>query len=257
MAIDDLTVVQHGQTYRVAVRRHAKATRFTLRIRAATRDVVLTAPMKSSMSEACKFASEHAEWIHSKLLKVPDAIPFQHGSVIPIRGVEHQIVHVATERGLVSLGQTARNDANINQPLFLYVSGHEEHVERRTRDFLRDLAKGDIRAAVKKHSDKLNIKPPQTTIRDTVSRWGSCSSSGALNFSWRLIFAPAFVLDYLAAHEVSHILEMNHSKRFWIIVKNLCPETAMAEKWLDVHGPSLHRFGAKRTGVRALKPAKS
>ena len=257
MTIDDLTVVHNGHTYRIAFRRHAKATRFTLRIRAAMRDAVLTAPMRSRLSEACKFASEHAEWIHSKLLKVPDTIPFKHGSVIPIRGIEHQIVHVATERGLVSLGQAARDGANVNQPLFLYVSGHEEHVERRTRDFLRDLATGDIRSAVRKHSDKLNIKPPQTTIRDTVSRWGSCSSSGALNFSWRLIFAPAFVLDYLAAHEVSHILEMNHSKRFWAIVENLCPETAMAEKWLDIHGASLHRYGAKRTGVRALKPTKS
>lgn len=242
---DNLTISHDGETYLVALRRNPRATRFTLRIRAASREAVLTAPTRSRLSDVRKFAAEHAEWIHSKLTLVPESIPFQHGSVIPVRGIEYQIFHLRTARGLVSLERPDVEPAR-QRPLFLYVSGHEEHVERRTSDFLKTLAMGDIRSAVKKHCDKLSISPPSATIRDTVSRWGSCSSSGALSFSWRLILAPAFILDYLAAHEVAHIREMNHSRRFWDIVENLCPETRSAEKWLDEYGASLHRYGARR-----------
>lgn len=242
---DDLAINHCGKTYKIALRRNPRATRFTLRIRAATQEVVLTAPTRSRLADVRKFASEHAEWIHSKLTLVPKTVPFQHGSIVPVRGIDHQIVHLRTEHGLVSL-ERPKADSLPQRPFFLYVFGHEEHVERRTSDFLKTLAKADIRLAVKKHCSMLNIQPPPVTIRDTVSRWGSCSSTGGLNFSWRLIFAPAFILDYLAAHEVAHIREMNHSKRFWGIVEALCPETHSAEKWLDEHGASLHRYGARR-----------
>ena len=241
----DLTINHGGKTYRIALRRNPRATRFTLRIRAATREAVLTAPAKSPLADVRKFASEHAEWIHSKLTLVPEAVPFQHGSIVPVRGIDHQIVHLRTERGLVSL-ERPNAESSPQRPLFLYVFGREEHVERRTSDFLKTLAKADIRLAVKKYCDMMKIQPPPVTVRDTVSRWGSCSSTGSLNFSWRLIFAPAFILDYLAAHEVAHIREMNHSKRFWGIVEMLCPETRSAEKWLDEHGTDLHRYGTRR-----------
>lgn len=242
---NDLTIDHDGEIYRIALRRNPRATRLTLRIRAACGEIILTAPARSRLSDVKKFALEHAGWIHSKLTQIPQSVPFQDGSVIPVRGVEHQIVHLRTPRGLISLEKTDSEFLR-QRPLFLYVSGHEEFVERRTSDFLKTLAAGDIRSAVKKHCDNLNIPYPSTTIRDTVSRWGSCSSSGALNFSWRLIFAPSFILNYLAAHEVAHIREMNHSKRFWDIVENLCPDTRAAEKWLDEHGASLHRYGARR-----------
>jgi predicted metal-dependent hydrolase len=80
-------------------------------------------------------------------------------------------------------------------------------------------------------------------VRDQSSRWGSCSNAGVLSFSWRLILAPSFVLDYLAAHEVCHLVELNHSLRFWRLVKRLYPEFDRAKVWLDVHGTDLHRFG--------------
>jgi predicted metal-dependent hydrolase len=83
-------------------------------------------------------------------------------------------------------------------------------------------------------------------LRDTTSRWGSCSSTGALNFSWRLILAPCFVLDYLAAHEVAHFVHMNHSPAFWKVTRRLFPETDRAEEWLKAHGAGLHRFGASK-----------
>ena len=80
-------------------------------------------------------------------------------------------------------------------------------------------------------------------IRDTKSRWGSCSSTGTLSFSWRLIMAPPLVLDYLAAHEVAHLKELNHSNRFWTLLHELCPATDEAERWLKRHGAELHRYG--------------
>ena len=124
------------------------------------------------------------------------------------------------------------------------VSGERPHVARRVADFLKREARKDLEAAVARHSKQLGVKPRRIVLRDTVSRWGSCSSTGGLNFSWRLILAPPFVLDYLAAHEVAHIVHMNHSPMFWKLARRLHSETDRAEVWLKVHGANLHRFGA-------------
>ena len=91
----------------------------------------------------------------------------------------------------------------------------------------------------------MSAAPRRISLRDTSSRWGSCSSTGALNFSWRLILAPPDVLDYLAAHEVAHIVHMNHSPMFWKLARRLYPDTDRAEAWLRAHGADLHRFGAE------------
>ena len=124
------------------------------------------------------------------------------------------------------------------------VAGERAHIARRVTDFLKREARKDLEAAVARHSKQLGVKPRRIVLRDTVSRWGSCSSTGGLNFSWRLILAPPFVLDYLAAHEVAHIVHMNHSPLFWKLARRLHPGTDRAEIWLKVHGASLHRFGA-------------
>jgi predicted metal-dependent hydrolase len=85
-------------------------------------------------------------------------------------------------------------------------------------------------------------------VRDQASRWGSCSTAGVLSFSWQLILAWRFVLDYLAAHEVVHLLEMNHSPRFWRLMQRLCPDHERAKVWFDVHGSDLHRYGLPQAG---------
>jgi predicted metal-dependent hydrolase len=156
---------------------------------------------------------------------------------MPLRGVDHRIVHRPGERGGVWLESSERG------PL-ICVSGERPHVARRVTDFLKREARKDLEAAVARHSKQLGVKPRRMVLRDTVSRWGSCSSTGGLNFSWRLILAPPFVLDYLAAHEVAHIVHMNHSALFWKLARRLHPGTDRAEIWLKVHGASLHRFGA-------------
>jgi predicted metal-dependent hydrolase len=123
------------------------------------------------------------------------------------------------------------------------VAGDLSHVPRRVADFLKREARRDLDAAVARHCKALGLAARRITLRDTTSRWGSCSTTGALNFSWRLILAPPFVLDYLAAHEVAHLAHMNHSAMFWRVTRRLFPETDRAEAWLKAHGSGLHRFG--------------
>ncbi len=125
------------------------------------------------------------------------------------------------------------------------VAGEKPHLARRLRDFLKREAKRDLDAASRKAAAQLGVTVKRISVRDQSSRWGSCSSTGVLSYSWRLILAPPFVLDYLAAHEVAHLVEMNHSRRFWALVERICPDMKRAKAWLDVHGSSLHRYGQR------------
>ena len=125
----------------------------------------------------------------------------------------------------------------------LSVSCDAAHVARRVRDFLAREAKRDLTEAIERYAAQLGQRPVRVTLRDTRSRWGSCTARGELNFSWRLILAPPTVLDYLVAHEMAHLREMNHSPRFWALVHALCPHTDAAEAWLKRHGTGLHRYG--------------
>jgi predicted metal-dependent hydrolase len=236
-----LDVSHAGETYRINLRRTAAARRFTLRIRAATQDVVLTMPARGSLSEAKCFAGRHAAWIGAKLRRLPGKIPFEPGTFVPLRGTLHQITHCPATRGRVWIEDGA---ASLGSKPLLCVSAGAPFVPRRVRDFLVKEAGRDIEAAVASHAKKLGVAPRKITLRDTTSRWGSCSSAGALSFSWRLIMAPRFVLDYLAAHEAAHLLHMNHSAAFWAAVGHLTADTERAEAWLKAHGSGLLRFGA-------------
>ncbi|HWG03594.1 MAG TPA: SprT family zinc-dependent metalloprotease [Beijerinckiaceae bacterium] len=232
-----------GEIYHVAVRRVRGARRFTLRVRAATRDILLTMPMRGSQTAARDFALRHAAWISVRLERLPCPVPFAPDSIVPLRGIDHRIVHRRDSRGTVWVEPASLSDDSDSIQSLLCVAGRAEHVERRVADFLKREARRDLEAAVKRHAAIVGVPPRRVTIRDTTSRWGSCSAAGSLNFSWRLIIAPAFVLDYLAAHEVAHLVHMNHSAKFWTLTQRLAPQTERAEAWLKLHGSSLHRFG--------------
>jgi predicted metal-dependent hydrolase len=236
-----ITLEHAGETIVVALRRATTARRFTLRVRFAARDAVLTMPSRASVREARAFAERHAAWIATRLNRLPATIPFAHGSVIPLRGVDHAIVHLPDRRGTV----WAEQRGDVEAGLALCVAGQAEHVHRRVQDHFKREARRDIESAVARHTSTLSLEPRGVGLRDPVSRWGSCSSTGSLNFSWRLIMAPPFVLDYLAAHEVAHLIHLDHSPRFWSLARRLCPETDRAEAWLSAHGAHLHKYGAK------------
>jgi len=236
-----ITLTHDGETIVVALRRATTARRFTLRVRFAARDAVLTMPQRASLRDARAFAERHAAWIAARLNRLPATIPFAHGSVIPLRGVDHALIHAPEKRGTV---WTEERD-DVATRLALCVAGQAEHVPRRVRDHFKREARRDLEDAVARHTQAIGLPPRGVGLRDPVSRWGSCSAAGSLNFSWRLIMAPPYVLNYLAAHEVAHLVHLDHSPRFWALARRLCPETDRAEAWLATHGAHLHKYGAK------------
>lgn len=244
--ITSLEVAHAGETYRITLKRIASARRFTLRVRMATRDVVLTMPPRASIIGARQFAEAHAAWIGARLQRLPRPMAFGAGEIVPIRGINHIIVERAQQRGTVWV-EPGRKSVGARMLPQLCVAGGPEHVARRIKDFLMREAKRDLETAVMRHATKIGTRPRKINLRDTTSRWGSCSSTGSLNFSWRLVMAPSFVLDYLAAHEVAHLLHMNHSPSFWRVVDGLTPHTDRAEAWLKAHGAELLRFGPFRS----------
>lgn len=232
-----ISIVFDREVYLVRVRRHRQARRYTLRIHSVTRDVVLTMPPRGSLKQAREFAEKHGGWIAARLDRLPQPAPFAHGAVIPLRGTDHRIVHRPGQRGTVWIegGETSER--------LLCVAGEAPHIARRIADYLKREVKNDLEVASARAAAALGITIKRVSIRDPSSRWGSCSSTGVMSYSWRLIFAPPFVLDYLVAHEVAHLVEMNHSRRFWQLVERICPQVTRAKSWLDAHGADLHRYG--------------
>jgi predicted metal-dependent hydrolase len=221
----------------VRVRRHRQARRYTLRIHAATREVILTMPPRGSIREAKEFAQKHGGWIAARLRRLPAAAPFVNDTILPLRGVAHRIVHRPGVRG------TVWTETGANGEALLCAAGEAPHINRRVSNFLRREAFGDLDTASRRAANQLGVAIKRISVRDQSSRWGSCSTTGVLSYSWRLILAPPFVLNYLAVHEVAHLIEMNHSPRFWRLVNGICADAGRAKAWLDIHGTDLHRFG--------------
>lgn len=222
------------------VRRHPAARRLTLRVSRTRRAVIVTLPMKCDQVEAGSFLSRNLEWIKERLGTIPDAVPFEHGSVIPLRGKPHQVVFT-NERGdggPVSHAAPAGGDC-----ARLLVGGQQQHAPRRLTDWLFDQAHRDLDKAVIFHAARLGVSARKIVVRDQSSRWGSCSTTGTLSFSWRLILAPPLILDYVAAHEVAHLAEMNHGPRFWALVRKTMPQLNEAKHWLQIYGMDLHKYG--------------
>ncbi len=232
-----IQVVHDKAVYLVRVRRHRQARRYTLRIQAATREVVLTMPPRGSLKEAKSFAEQHGGWIAQRLGRLPEVTPFAHGTIVPLRGHPHRIVHRKGTRGTVWI------EIGDDGERCLCVAGDAPYVDRRVGDFLRREAKSDLETATRNAAERLGVSYKRVSVRDQASRWGSCSTTGVLSYSWRLILAPPHVLDYLAAHEVAHLVEMNHSLRFWRLVERICPHMQRSKNWLETHGTDLHRFG--------------
>lgn len=231
-------LVKHGsQIYSIRLRRHRRARRYTLRIHPSDREAILTMPPRGTIVEAKDFAQRHGAWIAARLGRLPKAAPFLPGTVVPLRGVPHKIVHRSGERGTV---WTETRDSGEK---IICVAGGPEHIERRVLDFLKREARRDLQKSAEAYAAQLGVRVKRLSIRDQSSRWGSCTSAGSLSFSWRLILAPPFVLDYLAAHEVAHLVEMNHSARFWKVCDRICSSVERAKKWLDTSGNDLHRYG--------------
>jgi len=222
-----------GRMLEIRVRLNPRARRMIVRVNPATGEISVTAPSRRGLAHALDFARGEKDWIAGQLAKAPGPVALVPGAVIPFRGVRHEIR--AAAKGPAPVW---REDGVI------WVRGHQAHAPRRVLDFLKSEARTVFEARALEHAAKLGAKPSRITVRDTASRWGSCSSARSLSFSWRLILAPDFVLDYVVAHEVAHLREMNHSPRFWAHVKSLVANIQAPQDWLKVHGRELQRYAA-------------
>lgn len=222
----------HGRPVPLTVRHSARATRITLRIEPGGRALRMTVPHGLPERELKSFLKRHHGWLESKLFDYPDDSRPLPGGTLPILGRSHRIEHTGKLRGLTEVAEV-EGDAVIR------VSGLEDHVGRRLADYLRKLARSELETRVRHHTAAIGKSHRDLTLKDTRSRWGSCSTAGNLNFSWRIAMAPPAVVDYLAAHEVAHLKEMNHGPKFWALCRRLCPGTDEARAWLKKHGSAL------------------
>ena len=218
------------------IRPSARARRLSLRVSRLDGRVTLTLPKGASRRHALSFVEDKADWIRRHLADRPDAEVPMPGTRLPFRGTDHPVV--------TGPGRSVRlADGRIEVP-------HHDpaRTPARLMAFLKHEARAALAEAVDRHAATLAVTPARLTLRDTRSRWGSCTTKGDLMFSWRLVMAPPEVLDYVAAHEVAHLEHMNHSARFWALTKRLFPETDRAEAWLKQHGRDLHRYGRVAAG---------
>lgn len=231
-------LVLDGRTIDVTLRPNARAKRIILRLNKHGKGIVLTVPTGTSHSKAMEFAASQGVWIWQQLAKQPDHVAFEVDQVIPVRDIPHLVIRQEGRRKAVCDIQQDNGDWQ------LMVSGDANHHPRRIADWLKKQARNDLTNSAHYYAEQMNLKISRISVRDTSTRWGSCSSTGSLSFSWRLIFAPSFVLDYVAAHEVAHLQEMNHSSQFWNLVEHHCSATGKAKSWLKTNGRSLHRYGS-------------
>jgi predicted metal-dependent hydrolase len=254
---ETIEVKIRGLEIPMLLRRSARARRFSLQVSEARRGAVLTMPVYSSFAEADEFLSRHLDWLKERVAGLPEPVPFTEGAIIPLRGRSHLLRFAGSvrRRGVVWVEEPESASAAPAWPPAarvskrrlprLHVAGAEEYAPRRLLDWLKRQAHLDLKLRADLHAKRLNLKPKRIFVRDQTTRWGSCSTSGALSFSWRLVLAPPFVLDYLAAHEVAHLAHMNHGPRFWALVARAMPRHEEARDWLRKYGSSLHAYGAE------------
>lgn len=208
----------------VTLRRHASARRLTLRLSSLDGRVTLTAPPYVGNAEVEAFAREREAWLRDKLAGFTGAESVGDGTVLPVEGRDTLIRLVPRARPAIGPEEI--------------VAGSARAVEA----VLRQRARDRLAGAVDRYTAVLGRPAQAISLRDPRSRWGSCSSAGRLMFSWRLILAPAEVLDYVAAHEVAHLRHMNHSSAFWETVGELLPDHKRSRAWLRREGAALHRW---------------
>ncbi len=224
----ELSVDIGGRAHALTVRRRRGVRRLTLKLDSRTGQPQVTAPVRAKDRDILAFVDRHRDWLATQLTKQTPAIIVADGAMVPFRGQQTRLV--VTGRPPRTVFET-EDEIVIGGPTDLAVG--------RLEKFLKVSARERLLEEVAHFAPKLGVSPRSVSIRDTATRWGSCSSRGTLNFSWRLIMAPDAILSYVAAHEVAHLREMNHSPRFWQLVDQICPDWGDAKTWLKREGSHL------------------
>ena len=213
----------------ITLRASSRARRISLRISGLDGRVTLTYPHHVAPAEALEFAHSKADWLRARLDATPQLVDVVTGVKIP---VEDRLLRISIGSGR----RVAVDDEALYLPKGAMAPG------ALTEAWLKTLARDRLAEASDRYASRLGRSYTRLTLRDTRSRWGSCSSSGGLMYSWRLIMAPPDVLDYVAAHEVAHLQEMHHGPEFWELVEELCPAYHAPRRWLRENGSGLHRY---------------
>ena len=213
----------------IILRRSKRAKRMSLRILRLKGIVTLSLPVSCQIREAEKFVFEKESWIRAHLADLPQSAEAAFGGMVLFQG---ELLTICRWQGR----QVRKTGAK------LLVPGADDMVAARVKAFLKLQARQRLAEATDRYSAALGKSYGKLTLRDTTSRWGSCSTKGNINYSWRLIMAPAEVLNYVAAHEVAHLVQMNHSPQFWAVVEHLYPAYATYRAWLKDHGEELHSY---------------
>jgi predicted metal-dependent hydrolase len=220
----------------VIFRRSPRAKRLALRIDARERTVIVVLPRRTDPAEGAAFAAKHSRWIERRWRELAPAVAFAEGAIVPFLGEPLVVARSVDGSGPVRIENHA-----------IVIGGRVEHLPRRLKDWLKAEAKTRLSQKCRALAAMVDRQIERITVRELRSRWGSAQSNrdagGRLSFSWRLILAPEFVLDYLAAHEVAHLVHANHGKAFWALTQSLCPEASAARSWLRRSGADLHRYG--------------
>ena len=213
-------------------KRSERARRVSLRVDASSGAVVVTLPRRTSRLVGVGLLREHADWLADRLAALPSAIRFAAGCTVPVEGVPHLVRHAPEGRGGAWIAGGT-----------IVVSGEAEFLARRLGDFLRAEARRRLGALVTAISAAAGLCPRRMAIKDTRTRWGSCTATGTLMFNWRLVMAPREVQHYVVAHELAHLRHMDHGAGFWAFVAELTPHERFAEDWLRQHGAGWLRIG--------------
>lgn len=213
----------------IVLRKSTRAKRLSLRISQLDGRVTLTVPARVSEREGWAFAQEKRDWIVKHLQAHPALVQIGIGTTLPVEGVTRRIAS-ATGRRIVMTDQA------------VLVPGPTASASRKVQAYLKELARDRLAQASDLYAQKLGASYTKLTLRDTRSRWGSCTSAGSLMYSWRLILAPPEILHYVAAHEVAHLKRMDHSTEFWAIVEDLHGDFRSQRRWLRTEGLKLHSY---------------
>lgn len=239
MRLKDSDFITEFDNPQLVVSRSKRAKRLALRLDSKERVVRLVIPERMSMRQARRFVADHVDWIEEKLQELPPALPFEHGRIVPILGMQREI-------DIFYDSAAKRTDIALKLDRLL-VRTNKDDCTARIERFLKTLAKERLSEISRAKALDINKKISSISVRDTKSRWGSCSSDGRLSYSWRLIFAPSLAMDYVAAHEVAHLVHMDHSKNFWALCRALSIDFVEGEYWMRNHGHELMCYGARES----------
>jgi predicted metal-dependent hydrolase len=219
----------------VTLRVSPRARRMRLRVDPRTRSVLLTVPKRVSERRALAWAAGHKAWVEATLAAIPERAPIAPGSIIPLFGLPHRIDWDRARPRRIELS-----------PGRILAGGPAEGLEARLLRWLRAQASALLERETRELAARAGAQAARIGVGDPVSRWGSCSAGGAIRYSWRLVLAPDFVRRATVAHEVAHLVHLNHGPEFHALVRSLLgADPRPARTWLRREGAALHQVGRR------------